>query len=222
VCGWSCGGELSSSGRSAEVISDRCTDTNGKVLIKMHRKEPAANDPAVGALVAEPFETAPGTRNRHIVLFGHLIPGEALVAQLQDLMCGGGMCGRTWATHGDAGTTELIARSLMDPGPDAIGPANRRRVPYITVRRGLPSAAESGTGNSRSAAGSRPVQNRQDETPEYRIHRGRVLQRERYQKLDDLRTGIRGNTSAAIASAANRAARIGTNAGSGMLTSWAL
>ena len=34
VGGTSCGGELSPSGRSAEMISDNCSDANSKVLVK--------------------------------------------------------------------------------------------------------------------------------------------------------------------------------------------
>ena len=51
---------------------------------------------------------APGTGNCHIDLLGHFTPGQAVVMQLHDLFCGGGM--RTSAaTHGDAGPLELLA-----------------------------------------------------------------------------------------------------------------
>jgi hypothetical protein len=62
---------------------------------------------------------APGTGNSHIDLFCHLIPGQALVTQLQNLICGGGMSRRTAATHGDTGTVELMAHG--GPGKAQLG-----------------------------------------------------------------------------------------------------
>jgi hypothetical protein len=57
---------------------------------------------------------APGTRNGHIDLFGHLSPRQALVTKLQDLIGGGDMSRRTATTHGDAGLAKLLA--YHDPG----------------------------------------------------------------------------------------------------------
>jgi hypothetical protein len=49
-----------------------------------------------------------GLIGRHVDLLGHLIPGQVLVAQLQDLLCRTGMS-RGAATHGDAGPLEMLA-----------------------------------------------------------------------------------------------------------------
>jgi hypothetical protein len=75
----------------------------------VRRLEPAANGPSVEAWAAGPF----GSRSRHrklsyIDLVGHLFPGQALVPELQDLLCGGGMR-RCAATHNHAGLLELLA-----------------------------------------------------------------------------------------------------------------
>lgn len=51
---------------------------------------------------------APGTGNRHIDLLCYLRPGQALVTQLQNLLCGGRMSRRSTATRGDTGALELI------------------------------------------------------------------------------------------------------------------
>jgi hypothetical protein len=48
------------------------------------------------------------TGNRHIDLFCYLIPGQALIVQLNDLLCGGGMCRRTAATQQDSNAFQLI------------------------------------------------------------------------------------------------------------------
>jgi hypothetical protein len=109
VGGSSSSGELSSGGGSTKMISDCRLDGNRKVLLKR-----------VGVhllLTAQVWRlgwpgspvAAPGTGNRHVDLFRHLVPGQALVAQLQDLLCGGGMSGRATATHGDAGRAKLMA-----------------------------------------------------------------------------------------------------------------
>ena len=89
------GSELSPSGGSTEMISDGRPNANREVLVK-----------GVGENLlptAQPWEpwrpcppvAAPGTGNRHIDLFCHLTPGQALVTQVHDLIGGGGMCGRT-------------------------------------------------------------------------------------------------------------------------------
>jgi hypothetical protein len=58
-------------------------------------------------------------------MFCHLTPGQALVTKVDDSIGGGGMCGSA-ASHGDAGTTQLIpdrARREAQLGTDlAQGP----------------------------------------------------------------------------------------------------
>jgi hypothetical protein len=108
VSGSSCSCEFSPGGCAAEMISDGCTDANGKVLVECVGENllPTAQTwrPRPGSTVA-----APGTRNRHTDLLCHRRPGQALVAQLQDLLCGSRMSGRAAATYGDAGTAKLMA-----------------------------------------------------------------------------------------------------------------
>ena len=62
----------------------------------------------------------------------YLISDQALIAQLNDLLCGGGMGRRSARTHGDAGTLELLgdgAPMNAQLGTDlAQGPALRVRV----------------------------------------------------------------------------------------------
>jgi hypothetical protein len=85
------------------MISDRCTNADGKVLIKCVVEYLLPSAQSGWLWRPGPPVAAPGTGNGHINLFGHLIPGQALVAKFQDLLCGGGMS-RSAATHGDAGT----------------------------------------------------------------------------------------------------------------------
>ena len=108
VGGSSSSGQLGPGGCSAEMISDGCSYANREVLIKGVGENllPTARS---GRLCRfGPSVAAPGTRNRHTDLFCDLVPGQASVAQLQDLLCGGGMCGRTAASQGDAGPLELL------------------------------------------------------------------------------------------------------------------
>jgi hypothetical protein len=74
----------------------------------VRRRELAANGPTVAAWVAGPSGSGSTHGNRHIDLFCHLIPGQALVTQLHDLLCGDGMWRRTAATHADANALELL------------------------------------------------------------------------------------------------------------------
>ena len=78
--------------------------------------------------------SAPGTGNCHIDLLCYLIPGQALITQLHDLLSGGGMCGSA-TTHTDAGTAQMLAdRGLRAAqfGTDlAQGPAPRIQVGCI-------------------------------------------------------------------------------------------
>jgi hypothetical protein len=90
------------------MISDGHAYANRKVLVERVGEHllPTARAWRLGwpgLLVA-----APGTGNRHVDLFRHVIPGQALVTQLQDLLGGGGMSGRSAATP-DAGLLKLLA-----------------------------------------------------------------------------------------------------------------
>ncbi len=109
VGGSSCGGQLSPGGGSTEMISDGCSDANRKVLVKGVGENLLPTAQAWGLWRPGPPVAAPGTGNRHIDLLCYLRPGQALVTKLQDLLCGGGMSGRTAATHGDAGAAKLLA-----------------------------------------------------------------------------------------------------------------
>ena len=86
VGGPSGGGELSPGGGSTEMISDGCSYANRKVLVKRIGENLLPTAQACGLWRPGPPVAAPCTGNRHIDLFGHLIPGQALVAQLQDLL----------------------------------------------------------------------------------------------------------------------------------------
>jgi hypothetical protein len=108
VGGSSCGGEFSSGRRSTKVISDSCSYADCKVLIKRVGEYLLPSAQTWGLWRPGPPVAAPRAGNRHINLLGHLIPGQALVAQLQDLLCGSGM-GRSAAAHGDAGSAKLMA-----------------------------------------------------------------------------------------------------------------
>jgi hypothetical protein len=108
VSGSSCSGELSPSGGSTKMISDGCSYANGKVVVK-HIGEnllPSAQSGRPGR--PGPSVATPGTRNRHIDLPGHLIPGQASVTQLPDLLGRGRVSGSA-VTHGDAGLLKLLA-----------------------------------------------------------------------------------------------------------------
>ena len=80
------GGELSPGGGSAEMISDGRSDTNRKVLVKRVGEHLLPTAQARGLWRPGPPVAAPGTGNRHLDLFCHLIPGQALVTKLQDLL----------------------------------------------------------------------------------------------------------------------------------------
>jgi hypothetical protein len=91
------------------MISDRCSDTNGKVLVQRVGENLLPTAQAWGLRWPGPPVAAPGTGNRHIDLFCHLIPGQAFVTQLKDLPCGGTLSTRTAATHLDPCATKLVA-----------------------------------------------------------------------------------------------------------------
>jgi hypothetical protein len=95
VGGSSCRCELSTSWGSAEMISDGCAYANRKVLVKGINEDLLPTAQARGLWWPGPPVAAPRTRDSHIAPFGHLIPGQAMVAKLEDLFCGGRMWGRT-------------------------------------------------------------------------------------------------------------------------------
>jgi hypothetical protein len=68
VGGSSCGGELSSRGGAAEMISDGCTYTNCKVLIKGVGENLLPPAQSWGLWRPRPPVAAPGTGDRHIDL----------------------------------------------------------------------------------------------------------------------------------------------------------
>jgi hypothetical protein len=88
VGGSSCGGELSPGGGTAEMISDRRPDSNREVLVKGANKNLLPTAQAWRLRRPGPPVAAPCAGNRHIDLFGHLIPRQALVPELKDLLCG--------------------------------------------------------------------------------------------------------------------------------------
>ena len=99
VGGSSSSSQLSPGGSSTEMISNGCPDPNRTVLVK-----------GVGENLlptAQPWRlwrpglpvATPGAGDSHVDLFGYLGPGQALVTQLHDQLCGGGMSGRTANTR---------------------------------------------------------------------------------------------------------------------------
>jgi len=78
-----CGGELSTGRGSTEMISDRRPNANRKVLVECVGEHLLPTPQAWGFGRSGLPVAAPGTGNRHIDLFCHLIPGQALVAAAQ-------------------------------------------------------------------------------------------------------------------------------------------
>jgi hypothetical protein len=103
VGGSSGSGELGSGWGSTEMISNGCTDPNGKVLIKRISKH------LLSALLAG--LSGSGSRHRtpsyRPVVPPHSRSGHG--QQLHDLLCGSGMRRRTAATHADTKALELLA-----------------------------------------------------------------------------------------------------------------
>ena len=91
------------------MISDGCPDANRKVLVKGVGENLLPTAQAWGLRRQGPPVAAPGTGNSHADLLCYLRPGQALVAKLKDLLRGSRMSGSTTPTHGDAGTTKLMA-----------------------------------------------------------------------------------------------------------------
>jgi hypothetical protein len=77
------------------MINDGCPDPDRKILIEGVGEHLLPSPRLLGLWCPGPTVAAPGTRDRHIDLFCHLTPGQALVTKLHDLIGGGGMCGRT-------------------------------------------------------------------------------------------------------------------------------
>jgi hypothetical protein len=94
VGGPSGSGELSTSRGSTQMIGDGCSNTNGKVLVKCVGENLLPTAQAWGLWRPGLPIAAPCARSSHIDLLCHLIPGEALITELQDLLCGGGVSGR--------------------------------------------------------------------------------------------------------------------------------
>jgi hypothetical protein len=91
------------------MISDRRPYADREVLVKGVGENllPSTQSWRFGR--SGPPVATPCTGDRHADLFCHLIPGQALVTKLHYQLRGGGMSGRTAATHGDAGPLELWA-----------------------------------------------------------------------------------------------------------------
>jgi hypothetical protein len=93
------------------MISDSRTDANRKVLVKRVGEHLLPSAQPLGLGRSCPPVTTPGTGNRHIDLLCYLWPGQALVPELQDLLCRSGVSLRTTGTHSDASPLELLADS---------------------------------------------------------------------------------------------------------------
>jgi hypothetical protein len=109
------------------MVSDGCSDANGKVLVQSVGEHLLPTAQACRPRRPGLPVPAPGTRASHINLFGHFTPGPALVAQLEDLLGGCGMSAGT-ATHGDACLAKLLAH--RGPGTPSSAPIWRRFRPW--------------------------------------------------------------------------------------------
>jgi hypothetical protein len=95
MSGSSCGGQLSAGGGSTKMISDGRSHANRKVLVQCVCEHLLPTAQARWLRRPGPLVAAPRAGDRHIDLFRYLIPGKALIAQLNDLLRGGGMGGRS-------------------------------------------------------------------------------------------------------------------------------
>jgi hypothetical protein len=77
------------------MISDGCTYTNRKVLVKGVGENLLPTAQARGLWRPGLPVPTPGAGDSHVDLFFHLIPGQALIPELEDLSGGGEMSGRT-------------------------------------------------------------------------------------------------------------------------------
>jgi hypothetical protein len=101
--------EFGSGRGSPKVISDGCPDANREVLVKGIGQNLLPTAQAWRLWGPGLTVATPSTGNRHIDLFCHLIPGQALITKLHDPFCRGWMSGRCARTHGDAYLLELLA-----------------------------------------------------------------------------------------------------------------
>jgi hypothetical protein len=88
---------------------DGCSYANRKVLIKGVGENLLPPAESGRLCRPRPSVAAPGARNCHIDPSCHLVPSQAFVAKLKDLLRGGGMRRRTAATHDDTSPTKLLA-----------------------------------------------------------------------------------------------------------------
>jgi hypothetical protein len=91
-------------GDRCEMISDRCTNTNGKVLVRCVGVNLLPTAQAWAFQAPGPSGRAPCAGTRHTDLFCHLISGQNLVTELQDHLWGRGV-----AMHGDTCRARLMA-----------------------------------------------------------------------------------------------------------------
>ena len=104
-------------------ISDRCGNANGKVLVKCVGENLLPTARPLGHWRLGPPVAAPG-RTRHTDMLCHLIPGQALMTQLQDQLGGCGIWGEppliitagppSWATTPSG--PHAIAKHHPSPG----------------------------------------------------------------------------------------------------------
>jgi len=91
----SCGSQLSPRGGSTEMISDSCTDADREVLVKRVGENLLPTAQAWEPRRPSPPVATPRAGDRHVDLLCHLIPGQTQVTELEDLLSGRGMGGRT-------------------------------------------------------------------------------------------------------------------------------
>jgi hypothetical protein len=115
------------------MISDGCSYANRKVLVEGVGEHLLPTAQPWGLRRSGPPVSAPCTGNSHPGLFCHLIPGQALVTEFQDLLCGCGVSRRTAATHGDAGAAKLMAHS--GPGNTQLG-TDLAQTPTLGIQAG--------------------------------------------------------------------------------------
>jgi hypothetical protein len=84
-----CGSQLSPGGRSTEMIGDRRPDTNRRFSSRASARTCCQRPKRGDSGGRGPPVAAPGTGNRHVDLRCFLWPGQALVTEFQDLLCGG-------------------------------------------------------------------------------------------------------------------------------------
>jgi hypothetical protein len=87
---------------------------------------------------------APGVANSHANLFCYLGPGLALVAQLEDLLCGGEVGGSA-APHGDIGVMKLLAYGGPSNAKLCTDLAQAPALAYNPAARSTDGAAEAVT-----------------------------------------------------------------------------